>query len=94
MYGELATRSFTEILEASSEKDLFERTAHHLRRLGFKSFVYRHRLIGSLPNRSMLDGSPAEWMRRYEAAGYLSIDPKIHRCKRRTDPHQRLTSAY
>lgn len=86
MFEGLSIGSFNEILNATCKKSLFEQTAYHVRQLGFKNFAYRHQISGAASSRCMLDGFPAEWRLRYDAADYLSIDPVVQHCRCRTVP--------
>ncbi|AOJ72290.1 LuxR family transcriptional regulator [Burkholderia sp. MSMB617WGS] len=86
MFEGLSICSFNEILSATCKKSLFEQTAYHVRQLGFKNFAYRHQIAGMSSSRCMLDGFPAEWRLRYDAADYLSIDPVVQHCRCRTVP--------
>ncbi|AIV54974.1 bacterial regulatory s, luxR family protein [Burkholderia pseudomallei MSHR4377] len=86
MFEGLSIGSFNEILSATCKKSLFEQTAYHVRQLGFKNFAYRHQISGAASSRCMLDGFPAEWRLRYDAADYLSIDPVVQHCRCRTVP--------
>lgn len=80
--------SAAELTEASDIKDLHERVARSVRRLGCDHFLLGLEVrLAAGPSLQHVDsGYPDMWQRRYIEKGYIRVDPTIGYCQTHKEP--------
>ena len=75
-------------LKAETVEDIHELCSQVTHALGFEYFIYGAQFPTSFirPEYVIISGFPEDWWERYNAKGYMQIDPTVAHCATRVVP--------